>query len=81
MIELDASRCSASKFLGVPELYISAMSPVIMGDQPRGLDWIPESFWCSYRWDTGASHYVLASTLPQEISCLQLSSNVFNTLP
>ena len=71
VVELDASPCSASEFLGVPELLIPAMSPVIIADQPRGLDWIRESYQCCYRWDTGASHSVLASTLPKEISCLQ----------
>jgi hypothetical protein len=81
MVELDASPCSASEFSGVPELLIPAMLPVIIADQPHGLDWIREGYQCFYHWDTGASHSVLASTLPQEISCFQWSSNVSNTLP
>jgi hypothetical protein len=64
VVELDASPCCASVFSGVPELLISAMSPVIIVDQPRGLDWIREHYQCSYRWDTGASHSVLALSLP-----------------
>ena len=44
VVELDASPCSASEFSGVPELLIPAMLPVIIADQPHGLDWICECF-------------------------------------